>query len=51
MGVPKAEEYWTDIEKLLKAKRGSHEAKKTSHELERQFSAGRSGLEKRGLGK
>lgn len=51
MGIGKAEEYWGQIEVLLKSKKGSKDGKKVSEELERQFSLGRSGVEKRGLGK
>lgn len=50
MGIGKAAEYWDDIEELLKKKKGTVDSKRTSDDLERQFSLGRSGLIKRGLG-
>jgi len=51
MGVGKAEEYWPQIEEMLKQKKGTKNSQKTSDELERQFNLSRSGIEKRGLGK
>jgi hypothetical protein len=36
---------------LLKQKKGIKDSKKTHDDLERQFSAARSAVEKRGLGK
>lgn len=51
MGIGMAAEYWTEIEQLLKSKKGIKDGKKITEELERQFTLGRSGVEKRGLGK
>jgi hypothetical protein len=51
MGIVKAAEYWNDIEQLLRTNKGIKDGKKITEELERQFSLGRSALEKRGLGK
>ena len=52
MGIGKAEEYWSEIERLLlKKKSTSAEGKKASEDLERQFSQSRNTFEKKGLGR
>jgi hypothetical protein len=44
MGIGKAADYWEEIEKILKQKKGIKDKQETIDNLERQFSQGRSGM-------